>query len=102
MKLFAAEVAGLTPVNVWVRQGREFKPSIQFIGMLADRNDADLVRRLLRQYGSHVVAYADQSMPGVTCFPGCFSVELQFADSPDGEKARQECSEAYEVATSST
>ncbi len=57
-----------------------FNPQLHFTGMLEDRQHVRAVQKVIDDHSRSLTAYATQATPGVSCFPGMFSVELQFSD----------------------
>lgn len=75
--------------EVFEQQGGKWSPQLHFTGAV-ERREAVFMNWLLQRYSRGVVAHHfDQP------FPGTYSVELQFGDSPEDRRLMQECRRHY-------
>ena len=82
--------------------GKNWEPDLHFAGALADTAEISFVCNLLKKYANDIAAYylfpdCNDPNPVGALFPGMFSVELRFAETPAGREALEQCRKQYKT-----
>ncbi len=79
------------PAPKFQEQGGEWEPDLHFTGSYGDNCETEVIQTVINDHLDNLVAYYLYSP-----LHGMYSLELQWADTPEGRKTMMACRKAYQ------